>query len=54
MRGWHVKNPNMTKRHLLANEMNVNLDVLGAAMLNRVGGHVDSTDIVAEDDGRGA
>lgn len=49
-----MKNPNLTERHLLTNKMDVNLDVLRATMLNRVGGHVDSTHIVAEDDVRGA
>lgn len=32
--GWHMKHPNMTKRHLFANKMNVNLDMSGVAVLN--------------------
>jgi hypothetical protein len=31
--------------------MDVQLDVLGATMMNEVGGEVDSGDIVAEDNG---
>ena len=48
-----MKNPNLTERHLLANEVNVNLDMLRAAMLNRVACHVNSTDIITEDNSRG-
>ena len=48
-----MKNPNLPERHLFTNKMDVNLNMLRVAMLQRVGGHVDSTDIVAKDDGRG-
>jgi hypothetical protein len=48
-----VKNPNLTERHLLTNEVDVNLDVLRMTMLDRVACHVNSADVVTEDDGRG-
>ena len=48
-----MKNPNLTERHLLTNKVDVDLDVLRAAMLNRVAGHIDSTDVIAEDNSRG-
>jgi hypothetical protein len=45
---------NFTKRDLLMNEVDVDLDVLGPAVMNGVGCHVDSTDVVTEDNrGRG-
>jgi hypothetical protein len=53
LRGRHVENPNLTERHLLTNEVDVNLDVLRTTMLNRVACHVNSADVVTEDDGRG-
>src|SRR4051812_48593712 len=53
MRRWHMKNPNLTERHLFANKMYVDLDVLRTTMLNRVASHVDSADIVTKDNSRG-
>ena len=47
----NVKNPNTPKGHLLADEVNVELDVLRAAMMDRIGGEVDGEDVVAVDDG---
>ena len=44
-----MQNTNFTKRDLLANEVDIDLDVLGPSMMNRVGCHVDSTDVVTED-----
>ena len=44
-----MHNTNFTKRDLLANEMDIDLDVLGPSVMNRVGYHVDSTDVVTED-----
>ena len=35
----------ITKSNALPHEVKVNLDVLGALMLDGVGGHVDSADI---------
>jgi hypothetical protein len=51
---WHVKDNDLTKRDLLADEVDVNLDVLRSTMLNRVAGHVNSTDVDAEDNSRRA
>ena len=48
-----MKNPNLTERHLLTNEVDVDLDVLRAAMLDRVTSHVNSTDVITEDNGCG-
>jgi hypothetical protein len=45
-----VKNSNVTESNLLTNEVNIQLNVLGAAMMNGVGGEVDNRDVVAEDD----
>ena len=44
-----MQDMNMTSGNLLPNEMEVNLDVLGALMLNRVGRHVDSANVVTID-----
>ncbi len=41
-----MKDANVAKIHLLPNKVDVQLDVLSAAMMNRVGGEVDSGDIV--------
>jgi hypothetical protein len=46
-----VKNSNVTESNLLTNKVDAQLDVLGATMMNGVGGEVDSGDVVAEDDG---
>jgi len=37
----------ITNGDSLSNEVKINLDVLGALMLHWIGGHVDSTDVVA-------
>jgi hypothetical protein len=47
-----MKNPNLTERYLFTNEMDINLDVLCTAMLDRVRGHVNGTDIVTKDNSR--
>jgi hypothetical protein len=47
----HVKNADLAKRHLLTDKMDVDLNVLSTAMLNRVRCHVNCTDIVTEDHG---
>jgi hypothetical protein len=44
-----VKNSNVTEGNLLTNKVDVQLDVLGALMMNGVGGEVDSQHVVAED-----
>ena len=41
-----MQDMNITSSNLLPNEMEVNLDVLGAPMLNRVGRHVDGANVV--------
>jgi hypothetical protein len=41
----------VTENNLLTNKVDVQLDVLGATMMNGVGGEVDSRDVIAEDDG---
>ena len=42
-----MKNTNFAKSHLLADEVNVDLDVLGTTVVDRVGCHVESANIVA-------
>jgi hypothetical protein len=44
-----MENSNLTKGHLFADEVNVDLDVLRSFVVEGVGRHVDDTDIVAED-----
>ena len=44
-----MKNTNFAKSHLLVDEVNVDLDVLGTTVVDRVGCHVDSANIVAVD-----
>jgi hypothetical protein len=41
----------LAERHLVANEVEIYLDVLRALMLDRVGGEVDRRDVVTVDDG---
>lgn len=41
-----MKNTNRTRSNLVANKVEVNLDMLVALMLNRVGGEIDCADIV--------
>ena len=45
-----MKNTNFAKSHLLTDEVDVDLDVLGTTVVDRVGCHVDSADIIAVDD----
>jgi hypothetical protein len=47
-----MKNADVAKRHLLPDEVNVDLDMLGATVLNWVRSHVDCTDIITKDNGR--
>jgi hypothetical protein len=46
-----VKNAKVTQSHTLTNKMKVNLHMFGVLVLNRVGGHVDSTDVVTVNQG---
>jgi hypothetical protein len=43
--------PDITNSNTLPNEVEIDLNMLGALMLNGVGGHVDSADVVALDQG---
>ena len=47
-----MKDPNLAQGDLLTDEVNVNLTVLRATMMNGVGCHVDSADIVTVDNRR--
>lgn len=44
-----MKHSDLTERDLFTHEVDVNLDVLHTAMMNRAGCHIDDTHIVAED-----
>ena len=48
----NMKNSNMSQTDLLTDEVDVDPDVLGAAMMDRIGHHVDSANIVAIDNHR--
>ena len=39
----------ITNSNVLSDEEKINLNVLGALMMNGVGGHVDNVDVVAVD-----
>jgi hypothetical protein len=41
-----VKNANIVCCHTISNKVKINLDVLGALMLDRVGSHVHRADVV--------
>jgi hypothetical protein len=41
-----MENPNLTEGDTLPNKVEINLNVLRALMLDRIGGEVDSTNIV--------
>ena len=47
-----MKDPNLAQGGLLTDEVNINLNVLRATMMNGIGCHVDSADIVAVDNRR--
>jgi len=47
-----MKNQNLSQGDLLTDEVNINLNVLHATMMNGIGCHVDSADIVAVDNRR--
>lgn len=48
-RGWHLKNLNVTKSHTLAEKMQVDLNMFGPLMLNRVCREVDNIDAAIDD-----
>ena len=41
-----MQDTEITNGNTLADEVEINLNMLRALMLNRVGGHVDGTDVV--------
>jgi hypothetical protein len=41
------ENANLSQSHLLADEVDVDLDMLGTTMMDGVGSHIDNADIVA-------
>jgi hypothetical protein len=45
-----MENPNISNRHPVTNEVQVNLHMLRPLMLNRVGGEVQSADVVEVDE----
>jgi hypothetical protein len=46
---WDVEDTNVPDGNALMDKVKINLNMLGALMLNRVGGEVDGTDVVAVD-----
>lgn len=48
----HMQDAHVAKRHFLADEVNVGLNMLGPSMLDGVGGHVNGTDVAVDDSGR--
>lgn len=44
---WYMKNRNFTNLNLVANKMNVDLDVFHVAMLHRVGTEINGRHVVA-------
>ena len=47
-----MKDPNLAQGDLLMDEVNINLNVFRATMMNGIGCHVDNDDIVAVDNRR--
>ena len=47
-----MEHPNLSQSNLLTDEVNIYLNMLRATMMNWIGSHVDSTNIIAEDDRR--
>jgi hypothetical protein len=45
---------NLSQGNLVVDKVNVNLDVLRAAMVDRISGHIDGANIVTVHDGRGS
>jgi len=45
-----VEDANLPQGHLLANEVDVDLDMLGATVVDRISSHVDGENVVAVDD----
>ena len=47
-----MENTDFPQGDLLADKVDVDLDMLGATMMDRVGGHIDRADVVVVDNGR--
>jgi hypothetical protein len=47
-----MEHPNLSQSNLLADKVNVDLNMLRATMMNWICGHIDSTDIVTVDNRR--
>ena len=47
----NVQNADVAHSHFLTDEVNIELHMLGPAMVNRILGEADSRDVVAVDDG---
>jgi hypothetical protein len=43
--------PDITNSNMLPNEVEIDLNMLGALMLNGVGGYVDGADVIAVNQG---
>jgi len=52
MGGMYMENTDFPQGDLLADKVDVDLDMLGATMMDRVGGHIDRADVVVVDNGR--
>jgi hypothetical protein len=52
MLGRNMENSELSQSDLLANEVDVDLDVLRAAVVDRVGSHVDGAHVVTVDNRR--
>jgi hypothetical protein len=46
-----MEHPNLSQGNLVADKVNVDLDVLRATMVDMISGHIDGTNIVTVDDG---
>jgi len=51
MRRWDMQDPNLSQSHLLANKLNINLNVLRVTMMDGISSHIYSTNIVAINNG---
>jgi hypothetical protein len=47
-----MEHPNLSQGNLVADKVNVDLNVLCATMVDRISGHIDGANIVTVDDGR--
>ena len=47
-----MEHPNLSQSNLVADEVNVDLDVLRATMVDKISGHIDNANIVIVNDGR--